>query len=297
MGNFAGHALPGTFFLLFGIYWCVHVTRRYVACKTAEVPFYSSVTFPCFLCCRSLSFEGTVKVIVTSIGIIGELIFATAPMRDHSARRHGDFHGVYMGDIQHVSMYMWFLLAGIVDILMAMPPSTLRLPSGLDYVVSSLAFVAQFLLFYFHTHGQNQLEMTVHTLLLYVIALCALVVLLECRYRGSFVVAIVRCYCVFLQGTWFYQIGFILYPPFPWEHHWDGYSHEHIMLATAIFTWHMAVDLALVLLLCGVTYYVSRKHFPVRIGSYEYMWTRQNAMGLFYRTAISSSSTSDEDTL
>ena len=276
MGSFAGHALPGTFFLLFAVYWCIHITRRYVACRAVNVAFYSTVTYPCFMACSRLSFEGSVKVLVTLIGIIGELVASTEPLRSNAVNRLGDLNGVYMGDIQHVSMYLWFLLAGIVDILMNMS-DFVYLPKGLDYVVSAMAFVAQLLLFYFHTHGQDQLEMTLHLLLLYVIAACVATVILEYNFPNSLIVSYARAYMVLLQGTWFYQIGFVLYPRFMWQTHWDGNSHENIMLATVIFSWHLAIDLVLLLLISGVTYHVSRKHFPVRNGSLEYVWTKRHS--------------------
>ena len=40
------------------------------------------------------------------------------------------------------------------------------------------------------------------------------------------------------QGTWFYQIGFVLYPPVGEE--WSQEDHRQMMLVTLLFAWHNA---------------------------------------------------------
>uniref|UniRef100_A0A0P4WI36 Transmembrane protein 45B n=1 Tax=Scylla olivacea TaxID=85551 RepID=A0A0P4WI36_SCYOL len=48
------------------------------------------------------------------------------------------------------------------------------------------------------------------------------------------------------QGTWFYQIGFILYPPV--GRMWSQEDHRQMMLVTLLFAWHNAtVFVAMVL--------------------------------------------------
>jgi hypothetical protein len=50
-----------------------------------------------------------------------------------------------------------------------------------------------------------------------------------------------RIFFVMLQGTWFYQAGFILYPPksFGKGWVWDPENHEQIMKITSIYCWHI----------------------------------------------------------
>ena len=42
-----------------------------------------------------------------------------------------------------------------------------------------------------------------------------------------------------LQGTWFIQIGFLLYNPIPGSIPWNGNEPESVMKVTLIFAWHM----------------------------------------------------------
>ena len=44
-----------------------------------------------------------------------------------------------------------------------------------------------------------------------------------------------------MQGTWFYQVGYVLYPPKSWgpSMQWDLNDHEQIMIITMSFCWHL----------------------------------------------------------
>ena len=60
------------------------------------------------------------------------------------------------------------------------------------------------------------------------------------RYRHSVGVALARAYSVLLQGTWFWQAGFVLYSPLPGAVPWRQDDHEQMMVVTMMFAWHMA---------------------------------------------------------
>jgi len=64
MGNFKGHALPGSFFLLFGLWWSVKYPLKYVCRKNKSA---------CYLGSRAgfqrLEFvEGIIKAVFALIG-------------------------------------------------------------------------------------------------------------------------------------------------------------------------------------------------------------------------------------
>ena len=58
---------------------------------------------------------------------------------------------------------------------------------------------------------------------------------------------------MWLQGAWFYAVGFILYPPSGWTP-WDPESHHHGMMVTMLFTWHAAGVMGSMMLLAGLIY-------------------------------------------
>jgi len=105
MGTFGGHALPGSFFIGFAVWWTVQMFRRYFAARTkAGAQFKSSVTFPVdfISCCgpawlRRWEWEGFFKVFFTLVGFLGEVITGT---------HEGRF--VHLGNGQHATMFFFF---------------------------------------------------------------------------------------------------------------------------------------------------------------------------------------------
>lgn len=237
MGTFGGHALPGSFFVVFALWWTVQTFRRYFRSQRPGNPAYrSTVTFvPDFLSCTNLQLEGILKVCFTALGLILEVITAFK-----------DGHFTHIGNGQHATMFFFFGLSGIVDILLY---HKAPLPEDTDYAASCLSFVVEDLLFMFHLHGRSELDVLLHTLLLYVVHACVLVVLVEMRYRNSPLVTLSRSFLVLLQGTWFWQVGFILYNPNPKSIPWKQNDHREMMLATMMFAWHAAVDFILILII------------------------------------------------
>ena len=233
MGTFLGHALPGSFFLLFAIWWHTQLTRRYIICKKQGKQFCSSASFPLLWRCMSnWPIEGILKLTVTTVGMIGEMIAATNYLHANAF--------VFMGDLQHVTMYAFFAISGAVDIFANR--GYRFIPPGLDYVAGALAFTAEALLFTFHLHGRSPLDIVLHQLLVFAIAACVLATLFECKYRSEPIIPFLRVFFVFLQGTWFFQVGFILYPPHPVFRTlvYSIRSDSDVTAAGIIFAWHCA---------------------------------------------------------
>ena len=130
--------------------------------------------------------------------------------------------------------------------------------------------VAELVLFKFHLHGRGDLDVLVHTLLLILIAGCIVATLTEYKFSANPLAAYTRAWMVLLQGTWFIQVGFILYPPLPFMLHWEQEDHQQMMLATMMFTWHMAADTILVFLISALSRSCYRRWCFVGSGSLEW---------------------------
>ena len=263
MGSFIGHFIPGSFFLLFALWWLTQIVRRTIICRDFKVPYYNTQTYPCPVRgrCGTWPIEGCVKILATSIGMTVELLAAS----DYG--HAGGF--IFKGDLQHVTMYAFFFIAGVVDVIQSCKGDLL--PSGVDYLSSALAFVTEGVLFKYHLHGRPPLDVFLHTVLLYVIAACVIITLLENYKRESVVIATCRIYCVFLQGTWFVQVGFILYNPVYGSVHWDPDANESLLLASMIFAWHLGGVFIVMAIIAGLAYRCySRGYFqPTRRDIYE----------------------------
>ncbi len=189
MGTFQGHLLPGLFFLAFAIWWTTQIAKRHVMCKQRRRDYFATASFTCFYGkWRKYPIEGIFKVLMTGIGMAAELFAAFD--YGHSKTI------VSMGDLQHVTMYLFFFLAAVSDILMR---KTKLLPYGADYIMFAGAFTIEGLLFKYHLHGRNDLDVLLHSLMLYVIFTCAICCLLEMKYNNYILSSLARTYFVFLQ--------------------------------------------------------------------------------------------------
>jgi len=200
-------------------------------------------------------------VIATTVGLILELFAATD---------YGSGTGiVYMGDVQHATMYMFFMISGIVDILLW--KGGIDIPN-LDYVALGSAFGVEGLLFYYHLHGRTPLDLHIHVLLLYPVAGCVLGCILEVIWRESLLTALLRPFTVLLQGSWIIQAGFILNPPFSSLKHWSDDDHDQIMLTTLMFAWHAICVVILMSTMSLISRLCTKKHcLPQQGSNYEMM--------------------------
>ena len=272
MGTFQGHALPGTFFITFAIWWTIQITRRKMVCVAKNIEFFNTVTYPCFWFSMEFPFEGIIKILAASAGMIGEGFAASEPIRNGHTDNPEAWHGFYSGDLQHVTMYMFFLFSGVCDVLVSR--NVKFIPKGIDYMAVTLAVVVQALLFRFHLHGRDELNKTLHILILYTLLAVIVSLLVEYKYQHNIYAGIARIFFTFLEGTWFYQIGFILYPPLPNMEHWDGDSEESPMLAVILFAWHIVGVIIAMTVLSALTYCLSNKCCNIWKGSKEYKWTK-----------------------
>ncbi|ELT98121.1 hypothetical protein CAPTEDRAFT_128578 [Capitella teleta] len=242
MGNFGGHALPGSFFLVFSMWWTYHIFCRYYrSLVKGGLPFKGAVTYPCTCLCGRLKtweVEGAVLIFFTTVGFTLEII---------TAFKDGKF--TYYGNGQHATMFFFFGLSGVIDILVH---HRFPLPKNIEYVTMTLAFLIEGLLFKFHLHGRDEMDVLLHTLLLYAVFGTLLCCLLEMKFRQSAMVSLARTFFVALQGSWFWQIGFVLYNPFEGHGDWDHDNHDQMMVITMMFAWHIAAILLLMLAVGGV---------------------------------------------
>ncbi|XP_045604475.1 transmembrane protein 45B [Procambarus clarkii] len=252
MGTLVGHLVPGTFFMLFGAWFTYRVYLRYFTCLRAEAVlgdkhrarYRNTASFRCG-CCPHLPLEGILKIAAAAVGMTGE--FATA-------FEEGQFKAI--GNAQHMSMFFFFGLNGVLDVL---THYRMPLPPDMDFVSAALALSMEALLFYYHLHGRSPMDVQVHMLLFYVVVAGAVAVVLEMCQRTNVLPALGRAYFTLLQGTWFYQVGFVLYPP--WDRPWNQHDHSEMMIITLIFTWHNAI-IFVFMTLAGTVIYFHVKALP-----------------------------------
>ncbi|CAF1138165.1 unnamed protein product [Adineta ricciae] len=241
MGILVGHIVPGTFFAIFAIWWgfCVaarHFHSRYSSKKNRKpTPYRSTINYPCVCCSSSLRqipLESYLKLICASIGILGETVTGLKHPYDGTLRRKTwKFSEV---NAQHVTMFFSFGFASLIEVLVH---AKYDLPKGIDFIANIFAFAIEGVLFHFHLHGRDEINIHTHTLLVYNIAFCVLAGIWEFNRPNQILATYCRIAATLLQGAWLYATGFILYFPSDdpyWK--WTA-SHGHILIITVIFIW------------------------------------------------------------
>ncbi|XP_008405817.1 transmembrane protein 45A [Poecilia reticulata] len=241
MGSFQGHILPGTVFLIIGIWWAGkfslwHTTRR-------NKSFGSTRLASRTLQRRLEIIENCFFLFCSVIGMICEQYAANGPMLHlyDFAEKHWEQLHIW----QHTTMYLFFFLAAVVSLILH---TTKALPVALDKLMLAIAFFVEGFLFLYHLHGRTMLDVHVHQLLLYGIFGESLIFFLEVFHRDNIILDLLCCTLTLLQGSWFWQIGFVLYPRNGTV--WDMKDHNTMMFITMCFSWH----LAFAILVVGVVY-------------------------------------------
>lgn len=266
MGTLAGHLLPGTFFILFAIWWGFITAIRYVQSRQTK-PFNKrlknnykgSVTMPCiFLPCANMPLESYLKGVLAFIALLAEAYTgykvhyknkseflnltetSSSQTEHHHHKRSVEIIRTWsfeLGNAQHITMYSAFILGSIIEIMLHYG---VDLPKRIDYAMGIIAFSIEGFLFAFHLHGKELIDVYIHTLLVYAVFGCVFFCCLEAYNPRQVMFTYGRILFTLLQGTWFYQVGFMLYPPTDnpaWQ--WNLSDHRNIMIVTICYCWHV----------------------------------------------------------
>ncbi|XP_040006912.1 transmembrane protein 45B [Xiphias gladius] len=248
MANFGGHAIPGTFFLFYGFWLTVkHILQHYWRTSQPKgrqtmPPFFKRMDY----------IEGGFKIFASFVGIMVEQFVVDGPHAHLYDRENNSW--VKLMNWQHGTMYLFFGISGIA--LVASTTSKL-VPPGVDRLALSLALFVEGFLFYYHVHMRPHLDAHIHSLLLVAVFGGSASTMLEVFLRDNIILELLRACLFILQGSWFYQIGFVLYPLSGPK--WDLELHDNIMFVTMCFCWHLAVALLLVACTSSVVWFTVKR--------------------------------------
>ena len=148
-------------------------------------------------------------------------------------------------------MYSGFMLGALVEILIY---HRFDLPAKLDYACGILGFAIEAFLFANHLHSREPLDIHVHVLLVYAVYGCILFCVLEYVNPKEIMYTYGRILFTMLQGTWFFEVGFILYPQTDDPaYQWDKNDHNQIMTITVSYAWHVILIVTGLLIQLGLS--------------------------------------------
>ena len=197
--------------------------------------------------------EPILKIALPLGGCLCELTAAKFSLYSSKQDQTHRLHNV--NNFAHCTMYMMFMASGAIDLIGYVS----RLPQGTERAFMGLAFSVETFVFGFHLHGRDELDVRCHLLLCMALATCAIFTFLEFHNPSNVIHQITRAMFTVIQGTWFFQVSFILYGVKPWDPDED----EILELVSVVFFWHVSVSLLVVCLIFVMAWLVIVK-FNVR---------------------------------
>lgn len=248
MANFGGHAIPGSFFLLFGFWLTVkHILHHFWRSNQQK----GRANRPPFLK-RMDYFEGGFAIFASFVGIMVEQFVVDGPHAHLYNKETSSW--VKLMNWQHSTMYLFF---GIYGIVLVVSTASKLVPVGADRLTLSIALFVEGFLFYYHVHSRPPLDAHIHSLLLVAVFTGSASTMLEVFIRDNIILELLKGCMFILQGSWFYQVGFVLYPLSGPE--WDLDLHDNIMFVTMCFCWHLAVAMLLVTCTSSVVWFTMKR--------------------------------------
>ena len=164
--------------------------------------------------------EPVLKVLLPGLGVIVECFF----FLDREDNGHNHIYiGVYsvydedghlggQGKFHHLTMYIFFVVSGLVDLLSLY---LIRYPKHTTKLFLGFAMLVEGFIFSFHLDGRPQLNVTLHTMLMYVVFTNASFAFLRMYKSGNLLINAGFAFCTTLQGTWLIHMGVALYSKHP----------------------------------------------------------------------------------
>lgn len=251
MTQFAGYVLPGSVFIAFGLKWSLDAAADPklpgedhlddIRSSRGGRSQYQQKRKCCRL--KNWPMEGIMKLMITAVGIAASVA---------AAYPNGELK--FVGDILYATVYLFFAISGLVDVLVFYCPYTM--PYGLDKFTLALAFGIEGLMFRLHLSHQAFMEQHVHVLLVYAIFACAFASLVEIVLPWSRLVKFTLSFFTLVHGSWYIQSGFILYSPtqgtpITWTSS-DDYNSALIWISLT-FAWHCSGAFIIMLILMALS--------------------------------------------
>ena len=287
MGSLAGHVYPGIFLCIGGLLWCFLAIQTHLITSNQrkgkkskfapnDIPVGSEELFERswlpLSCCPNFPLEPMIKIILPFIAIIIEA-FVDIVYEENSHHYSLVVYHVYdekgklrdQGKLHHITMHIAFILSGTVDILTMF----IKFPRHTSKLFLSLAIAVEFILFYLHTAGRNEINIEAHSILDFIIFMCLIFSLLRIAAPLSIIVNLGFGSCVLLQGTWLIQAGYFLFSDFLSVQQNVKDNHAILMFIGEAFAWHI-----LLIAVGNVIFWIILSHFVNNQNIFHYRGTQ-----------------------
>ncbi|XP_044531579.1 transmembrane epididymal protein 1 [Gracilinanus agilis] len=250
MTDFAGHALPGVTFFFFGVCYAVQASLALLRGQRFLSPPLPPRDKRPKDWRQNLPKIGLVKVVFCIIGLLGIFFYPLGSNRLVLMDwKDPELQFMYHISWQHGTMYFLFLISGLVDIVSQCWLA--RQQMKLEVAALAFAFQGTTILFISHIQGRDALQVHGHILLLIPQIVIVLILVSELWCPDQPVLWIAKTWMFLTFGSWFPQLGSILYLPVT-GHPWRADKHGDVMFLTIFFFWHLILNAVLIVGIYGL---------------------------------------------
>ncbi|KAG0570950.1 hypothetical protein KC19_6G200200 [Ceratodon purpureus] len=261
MGTFVGHILPGAGFLLLGLW---HLYNAVAAHVRSPWHFKTRTWFPPRGLSHRLRHAELYFIMLGScLSIAAELFICPAahqPWADDWS-----IPAYHLNNFEHSTISLFMLIYAALALMVDV--TQLHVPQGWLHGLAAIALSQELLLFHFHSADHMGLEGHYHWLLQLPIAVSILCLVAEIAIRNLPVITIMRSVAILFQGTWFIQMGMVLWTPSLLPKGCavvktefsetvrcatDAATHQAKALANLQFSWHLAA----IMVFTGALFYL-----------------------------------------
>ncbi|XP_062079409.1 uncharacterized protein LOC133783806 [Humulus lupulus] len=203
MGTLVGHVAPGLAFLVIGLWHLFNHTKLHILHP-------NSYTSPLWFPTTKLRYAELFLIMASSAASITMELFV-GPKKHQPLDPDGTIPTNHLHNFEHASISLAiFVYAALVVVLDRVLP---KAPRSLAYLLASMAFTQELLLFHLHSTDHHGPEGQYHFFLQLVIFVSLATTLMGIGFPNSFAVSFVRSLSIFFQGVWFNFLGVMLYTP------------------------------------------------------------------------------------
>ncbi|XP_047731974.1 transmembrane epididymal protein 1A-like [Prionailurus viverrinus] len=253
MGTLEGHLLPGICLLFFSLHYSVMVSLALLRGQKFLKPPLTPKEKRGHRWWQLVPVEGMMKVAISLTGIITEFFYPPGVNRmmmvDWEDPRRPF---VFYDNWYHVTMYGFFTLSGVVDIVSRACQAQQNVK--LERAAEALAFCVLVLLMACHLENKGTLEVRMHLLFVAPTFLVTLVITIEVWVPDQPTLWVLKTWMGLVLSTWMLQLCVLMYVP-PSGQPWRAENPGDLAFLLIFFCWHLgfgAIVLAAVYGLCSL---------------------------------------------
>lgn len=249
MGTLAGHLLPGICFLFTSLYYSVLVSLALLrGQRFLQLPLPPKEKQGHRW--KRVPVLGVGKVVISLTGILAEFFYPPGANRMKMVNWEDPRRPfVFSNNWHHITMYGFFMLSGVVDIVSQACQA--RQSLKLERAAEALAFCVLALLMMAHIENKSILEVRVHILFIVPTFLVSLVLAIEVWVPDQPQLWVLKTWLGLVLSTWMLQLCLVMYIP-PSGQSWRSENHEDLAFLAIFFCWHLGLGAAILATVYGI---------------------------------------------